>query len=117
MSQGFTTTRDQLTHSMERLSAVDAKALGVVLNMLQTRHGVSLSVLQNACSSDVGQWLFDTTIPRHVAFLDASHEGMPLRPLDDAAPRAVGFLFDNLASEVAERLSLAATKQTAVPLL
>jgi capsular exopolysaccharide synthesis family protein len=28
------TTRDQLNHSMERLEAVDAKALGVVLNMI-----------------------------------------------------------------------------------
>ena len=33
------TTRDQLDHSMERLSAVDARALGVVFNMVPVRRG------------------------------------------------------------------------------
>lgn len=33
------TTRDQLTHSMERLAGVDAKALGVVFNMVPVRRG------------------------------------------------------------------------------
>lgn len=31
------TTRDQLTHSMERLAGVDAKALGIVFNMVPAR--------------------------------------------------------------------------------
>ncbi len=93
------------------------EVLGIVLNMLQTRHSASLSVFQKACSADTAQWLFDTTIPRHPAFLDASFEGTPLRPLDEQAPAAVGFLFDNLASEVAERLALPAPKRRAQPLL
>lgn len=91
--------------------------LGIVLNMLQTRQGASLAVLQSACSADTGPWLFDTTIPRHPAFLNAASEGTPLRPLDDHAPPAVGFLFDNLASEVAERLQLATPKRRAQSLL
>lgn len=33
------TTRDQLRHSIERLEAVDARALGVVLNMMPSRRG------------------------------------------------------------------------------
>jgi chromosome partitioning protein len=77
--------------------------LGVVLNMLQTRAAPSLSVFQKACESIAGKWLFDTVIPRHPAFLEAAHAGLPLRPLDDEAPSAVGFLFDSLASEVVDR--------------
>lgn len=91
--------------------------LGVVLNMLQTRHAASLSVFQKACADAVGQWIFDTTIPRHPAFLDAAHDGRPLRALDDDAPPAVAFLFDNLASEVSERLGLAQVKRKAQALL
>jgi capsular exopolysaccharide synthesis family protein len=33
------TTRDQLRHSMERLAAVDARALGLVFNMVPVRRG------------------------------------------------------------------------------
>ena len=54
--------------------------LGVVLNMLQTRHVASLSVLQEACGDLTGQTLFDTTIPRHVAFLDARPDVINGRP-------------------------------------
>ena len=80
--------------------------VGVVLNMLQTRHQASLGVFQDALSGLPSSWLFDTTIPRHPAFLDATHEGVPLRQLDDDAPPPVAFLFDNLAGEIAERLGL-----------
>jgi chromosome partitioning protein len=80
--------------------------IGVVLNMLQTRHGASLGVFQDALADLPGSWLFDTTIPRHPAFLDASKEGVPLRQLDEDAPPPVAFLFDNLAGEIAERLAL-----------
>jgi len=82
------------------------EVVGVVLNMLQTRHQASLAVFQEALASLPSTWLFDTTIPRHPAFLDATHEGVPLRQLDDEAPPPVAFLFDNLAGEIAERLGL-----------
>jgi hypothetical protein len=80
----------------------------VVLNMLQTRHHASLGVFQEALQGLPGEWLFDTTIPRHPAFLESSHQGLPLRHLDEDAPPPVAFLFDNLAGEVAERLALKA---------
>jgi cellulose biosynthesis protein BcsQ len=80
--------------------------VGVVLNMLQTRHQASLGVFQDALADLPSAWLFDTTIPRHPAFLDATHEGVPLRQLDESAPPPVAFLFDNLAGEIAERLAL-----------
>jgi cellulose biosynthesis protein BcsQ len=80
--------------------------VGVVLNMLQTRHSASLGVFQEALAELPSDWLFDTTIPRHPAFLDATQEGVPLRQLDETAPPPVAFLFDNLAGEIAERLAL-----------
>jgi cellulose biosynthesis protein BcsQ len=80
--------------------------VGVVLNMLQTRHQASLGVFQEALAELPGNWLFDTTIPRHPAFLDATQQGVPLRQLDESAPPPVAFLFDNLAGEIAERLAL-----------
>lgn len=33
-----------------------------------------------------GEWLFDTSIPRHRAFLDALHKGVPLRHVNENAP-------------------------------
>ena len=82
------------------------KVAGVVLNMLQTRHHASLGVFQDALQNVPSDWLFDTTIPRHPAFLDATEEGVPLRQLDEDTPPPVAFLFDNLAGELAERLVL-----------
>ena len=80
--------------------------LGVVLNMLQTKHEGSLSVMLNAFKDFPDDWLFETSIIRHPAFLDATHAGVPLRNLDEYAPPAVAFLFDTLAGEVTQRLKL-----------
>src|SRR5688572_7264798 len=93
------------------------KVLGVVLNMLQTRHHASLSVFQEAMQDLPQEWLFDTTIPRHPAFLDSTHQGLPLRHLDDDAPPPVAFLFDNLAAEVTQRLALPIPALRARPFL
>jgi chromosome partitioning protein len=93
------------------------QVLGVVLNMLQTRHHASLSVFQEAMQGLPSEWLFDTTIPRHPAFLEATHQGLPLRHLDNDTPPPVAFLFDNLAGEIAERLKLAAPEAKPRPFL
>jgi cellulose biosynthesis protein BcsQ len=93
------------------------EVVGIVVNMLQTRVGASLAVFQSAVTDLPGDWLFETTIPRHRAFLDATHAGLPLRHLDDVAPPAVAWLFDNLAAEVAERLRLASVEKKPQPLL
>ncbi|HEY8946415.1 MAG TPA: AAA family ATPase [Polyangiaceae bacterium] len=87
------------------------EVLGIVVNMLQMRHSASLSVFQSACSDLPAEWLFDTSIPRHRAFLDATSQGVPLRHMDEQAPPAVAFLFDNLAAEVADRLRLGAVER------
>jgi chromosome partitioning protein len=82
---------------------------GIVVNMLQMRQDASMSVFQSACQDLPVEWLFDTSIPRHAAFLDATHAGVPLRHLDDQAPPAIAWLFDNLAAEVTSRLALGST--------
>jgi chromosome partitioning protein len=93
------------------------RVLGVVLNMLQMRHGASLSVLQSVCVDLPPDWLFETSIPRHPAILDATAQGVPLRHLDENAPPAVAFLFDTLAAEVAQRLRLSVNEFKPQPLL
>jgi cellulose biosynthesis protein BcsQ len=93
------------------------EVLGVALNMLQTRHQASLGVFQGALLNLPAAWLFDTTIPRHPAFLEATEQGVPLRQLDEDAPPPVAFLFDNLAGEIAERLALKRPKKRAQKLL
>jgi cellulose biosynthesis protein BcsQ len=93
------------------------QVLGVIINMLQTKHDGSLSVMLNACRDFPGDWLFDTTIARHPAFLDATHAGVPLRNLDEYAPPAVAWLFDTLAGEVLDRLKLPAPQKKPQALL
>lgn len=93
------------------------EVLGIVVNMLQMRHSASLAVFQSACTDLPGEWLFENTIPRHRAFLDATQLGVPLRHLDEQAPPPVAFLFDNLAGEVTERLRLGAVEKRPQQLL
>ena len=91
--------------------------VGIVINMLQTTHSASLSVFQGACTDLPSKWLFDTSIPRHNVFLDSTAAGVPLRHLDEQAPPAIAWLFDNLAAEIVERLGLEAVERKPQPLL
>ena len=91
--------------------------VGIVLNMLQTRHGASVQVLQDACAHLPKGWLLDTAIPRSDAFLDATAEGLPLQLLDDRNPPAVSWLFDTLAGEITARLGLHVAERKPRPFL
>jgi chromosome partitioning protein len=86
------------------------KVLGVFLNMLQLRHTASIDVLARACEKLPKEWLFETSIPRNAAFLDAAAAGVPLHLYDPKHPPAVSWLFDTLATEVLERLELASSE-------
>lgn len=100
---------ERFAQAMDSLpEAARPQVVGVVLNMLQTRHDASLEVFQDSCSKLPKEWLLDITIPRHPAFLEATREGLPLRQLDELAPPSVAWLFDNLAAEVVQRLKLTA---------
>lgn len=98
-------------------NGMQPNVLGVVINQLEMRHAASLSVFQAACGDLPSEWLFDTSVPRHRAFLDATQEGVPLRHMDEEAPPAIAFLFDNLAAEVADRLKLAPVQRSPRKLL
>lgn len=93
------------------------QVVGIVLNMLQPRHGASVKVLQDACANLPRGWLLDTAIPRSDAFLDATEEGVPLRLLDEENPPAVSWLFDTLAGEITERLGLEVPERKPRPFL
>jgi chromosome partitioning protein len=81
---------------------------GIVLNMLQTSEEASVEVLRESGVGFPSEWLFDVTIPRNPFFLRASQDGLPLGFIDEKNPPAVAWLFDGLASELAERLQLPA---------
>jgi hypothetical protein len=49
--------------------------------------------------------MFETTIPRNDAFLDAAEEGVPVA-LAGNAGTFIGLLFDSLAKELVERMKL-----------
>jgi chromosome partitioning protein len=90
------------------------EVVGVVLNMFRRSHSASLSVLVDAGIDLPPAWMFETTIPRNDAFLDAAEEGMPVALAGDSG-NFIGSLFDTLAKELAERLKLGrAAKQKAV---
>jgi chromosome partitioning protein len=82
------------------------EVLGVFLNLLQLGHNASINVLEQACASLPKHWLFETSIPRNPAFLDATAAGLPLHLIDPKHPPAVSWLFDTLATEVVDRLAL-----------
>jgi cellulose biosynthesis protein BcsQ len=101
-----------LERALDLMPSTERPAVvGIVLNMLQTRHRASVQVLQDACAHLPKGWLLDTAIPRSDAFLEATAEGLPLRLLDELNPPAVSWLFDTLASEISGRLELAVAER------
>lgn len=90
------------------------EVVGVVLNMFRRSHSASLSVLVDAGMDLPPAWMFETTIPRNDAFLDAAEQGMPVALAGDSGT-FIGLLFDTLAKELTERLKLGkAAKQKPV---
>jgi chromosome partitioning protein len=84
------------------------EVVGVVLNMFRRSHSASLSVLVEAGADFPASWMFETTIPRNDAFLDAAEEGMPVA-LAGNSGTFIGLLFDTLAKELIERMKLGKT--------
>jgi chromosome partitioning protein len=88
--------------SMDRAPEV----AGVVLNMFRRSHSASVSVLVDVGMELPEAWLFDTTIPRNDAFLDASEQGMPLVLAEGDSAAFIASLFDTLATQLKDRLGL-----------
>jgi cellulose biosynthesis protein BcsQ len=105
-------TFNLLTHAIDRVGAAHRPAvLGVVVNMLQHEHSTSLGVLATVSTQLPRALPFTCTLPRAPAVLEASRAGVPVRLLDPARPPAVSWLFDALAAEVADRLSLGPARE------
>ena len=79
------TTRDQLRHAVERLDAVDAKTLGVVLNMVPARRGNSAYTYSYSYS--YGSLPEETAKGRRAAKKNAGKAGTVAEVLDSKAPK------------------------------
>jgi chromosome partitioning protein len=78
---------------------------GFVLSMVQSRDEHSLEVTREVWSSFPPEFVLETTLPRHPAFLAATAAGVPLGLLGKNAPPLAG-VFDQLAAELEPRLGL-----------
>lgn len=89
---------------------------GLVLSMLQSRHEASLAVAQETWRLFPQELLFEASIPRDNAFLEASAVGTPLALLHRRPP-AVSMVFDQIAAELEGKMGLEIHDHQAIPLL
>jgi cellulose biosynthesis protein BcsQ len=88
-------------------SRTRAEMLGIVANMVNVRSNLSAEAIRLATSgSGTEKLLFRTVIPRTDAFDRAAHAAAPLDGSSRGKGSGTAFLFDMLASEVADRLAL-----------
>ncbi len=78
---------------------------GFVLSMVQARNEHSLEVAREVWGSFPSEYVLETTLPRHPAFLAATAAGVPVGLLGKNAPPLAG-VFDQLAAELEPRLGL-----------
>ena len=107
-----------LAQLLEVLGAVrnegsQVELLGVVLTMLQTRVEKSLTVADELWTQ-LGDRVFQTSIPRDALFLEASAAGVPLGLLT-RRPSAASSAFEQLAIEVEARLKLVPAEEAYGP--
>lgn len=82
------------------------RALGILLNMLDYQASASLHALEELCAGEHARLVFDTTIPRSPAFMEASARGLPIVHADQGASPTIAWVFETLATAVLERLEL-----------
>ena len=90
--------------------------VGIVLNMLQSRHDPSLAVAQESWQLFPENLVFEATIPRDPAFLHASAAGTPVSLLHRRPP-AVAAVFDQIAAELETNLGFEVDDDQAISLL
>jgi chromosome partitioning protein len=88
---------------------------GVLLTMLQTKDRSSLAVAEDLWKRLPGNLIFETTVPRDAAFLEASAAGVPVGLLRRRPP-PVAMIFDQLAAEVEARTHLEVTDSNEAPI-
>lgn len=77
--------------------------LGFILGMVNRGDHVSSAVVTEAWRTFPEDLLFDTTIPRHGAFLEATSKGVPVGALGGDAKR-IGMVFEQLVAEMHVRM-------------
>ncbi len=103
-----------LAHLKAEGSSVEM--IGVVLNMLQSRHDSSLAVAQESWNLFPEDLVFEATIPRDPAFLHASAAGTPVGLLQRRPP-AVAAVFDQIAAELETKIGFDVDDDQAISLL
>ncbi|MBK6688109.1 MAG: ParA family protein [Deltaproteobacteria bacterium] len=78
--------------------------LGILLTMLHTKTQSSLAVAEDLWKTLPGNLLFEATVPRDPAFLEASAAGVPVGLLRRRPP-PIAMVFDQLAAELEARLA------------
>lgn len=91
--------------SLLRAQGIALELAGFVLSMVQARNEQSLAVAREIWSSFPPEFVLETTLPRHPAFLTATASGVPVGLLGKNAPALAG-VFDQLAAELEPRLGL-----------
>lgn len=77
--------------------------LGFVLGMVNRSDQVSSAIVTEAWRTFPEDLLFETTIPRHGAFLEATSKGVPVGALGGDAKR-IGMVFEQLVAELHVRM-------------
>lgn len=88
-----------------REAGAGVELTGFLMTMLQSRDDSSLAVAEDLWRTLPGELVFETTIPRDGAFLEASASGVPVGLLRRRAP-PVSLVFDQLAAEYENRTGL-----------
>ena len=91
--------------SLLRSQDIPLELAGFVLSMVQARNEQSLAVAREIWGSFPPEFVLETTLPRHPAFLTATASGVPVGLLGKNAPALAG-VFDQLAAELEPRLGL-----------
>lgn len=96
-----------------RNEGVPVELLGIVVTMLQARVDKSLGIADELWAQ-LGDRVFQTSIPRDPSFLEASAAGVPLGLLS-RRPTTASSAFEQLALEVEARLHLIPTEEAYGP--
>lgn len=99
-----------------RESGSEVQLAGLVLTMLQSREEASLAVAQESWRLFPKDAVFEASIPRDSAFLQASATGVPVALLQ-RRPAAVAAVFDQLAAELEIKIGLNLDDNEPIPLL
>lgn len=93
-----------------RTEGSGVRVAGILLTMLQSDHEASLKVARELREILPSSLLFNQAIPRDGIFLEASALGLPLALVRKNPPPAA-LVFDQIAAELEERISLTSRKE------